>query len=83
MEGMRVIPDLEVQGLRDGPYAVTEYEGELVVGGMAHGTATGKPVVHICLEDPETGGFLVAQTTLALFLTAADILKAKHGDPRH
>jgi hypothetical protein len=25
---------------------------------------------------------LVAQTTLALFLTAADVLKARYGDPR-
>lgn len=82
MESLRIIPDLEKQGYRDGEYAVTEYEGEVIVGGMAKGTEAGKPVVMIGLEDPETGGYLVVQTTLALFLSAADALKGRHGDPR-
>lgn len=83
MESLRVILDLEQVGFRDSEYAVTEYEGEIIVGGMPKGTEAGKPVVMIGLEDPETGGFIVAQTTLALFLTAADGLRAKYGDPRY
>lgn len=82
MESLTIIPDLDVQGFRDEPYGVTEYEGRLIIGGMGNGTTSGKPVVHIGLDDPETGGFLVVQTTLAMFLTAADALKAKYGDPR-
>lgn len=82
MESLRVVPDLEATGFRDGKYAVTEHQGDVVVGGMARGTAGGNPVVMIGIEDPETKGYLVVQTTLALFLTAADVLKARHGDPR-
>lgn len=82
MEKLSIIPDLDTQGFRDEAYGVTEYEGELIIGGLAQGTGRGKPMVQIGLEDPETGGFLVAQTTLALFLTAADVLKTTYGDPR-
>lgn len=82
MESLRIIPDLEQQGFRDGPYAVTKYEGEVVIGGMAEGTLAGKPIVMIGLEDVETGGYVVVETTLALFLTTANVLKAKYGDPR-
>ena len=79
---LTLIPDLEVRGFREGTYGVTEYQGEIIVGGMPKATASGKPSVMIALEDPETGGYLVAETTLQLFLTAADALKAKYGDPQ-
>lgn len=83
MESLRVILDLEKQGFREGKeYDVEEYEGEVVIGGKPRGTAAGNPSVMIGLERPGGSGYLVAQTTLALFLTAADALKAKHGDPR-
>lgn len=82
MESLNLILDLESKGFRDGEYPVSEYEGSLNIGGMAEGTEGKKPIVMIAFEDPTTGGYLVAQTTLALFLTAADGLKAKYGDPR-
>lgn len=82
MESLRVIPNLEVHGFRDKEYGVTEHKGELVIGGIARGTIEGNPTVMIGLEQPGRNGFLVAETTLALFLTAADALKAKYGDPR-
>lgn len=82
MEALRIIPDLTQQGFRDGEYGVTRHEGEVVVGGMPEGTVGGKPTVMIGLEQPGGNGFLVVETTLALFLTAADGLKARHGDPR-
>lgn len=82
MESLRIITDLEQKGFRDDSYAVTQYDGEVIIGGMDNGTELGKPVVMIGLEDPETGGYLVVQTTLALFLSAADALKFKYGDPR-
>lgn len=83
MEALNVILDLEQQGFRDDPYGVVEYEGPLTIGGMAEGTETGKPVVMVAIDDPDgSDTVLVMQTTLSLFLTAADALKAKYGDPR-
>ncbi len=76
-----VIPDLEVKGFQETPYAVVEFKDELVIGGMANGTSQGNPVVMLGLKTGEDE-FLVAQTTLSLFLTVADALKAVHGDPR-
>jgi hypothetical protein len=81
MQSLRIITDLEQQGFSDEPHGVTEYHGPLVLGGLADGTEAGNPVVMIGLEVEEEG-WLVAQTTLSLFLSAADALKAKHGDPR-
>lgn len=81
MEHLRIIPDLTQQGLRDGEHMVGAHDGEVVIGGMPDGTESGKPTVMIAFDlgDRE---FLVAETTLSLFLTAADGLKAKYGDPR-
>lgn len=81
MESIRIIPDLTQQGFQEDDYEVTEYHGPLVIGGMPEGTEEGKPVVTLGLEIEE-GGWLVKQTTLSLFLAAADALKAKYGDPR-
>ena len=80
MEALHIIPDLERQGFRDGEYEVVEHKGSVTIGGMGHGTEADKPVVMIGLDMGE--GVLVAQTTLALFLSAADALKARYGDPR-
>lgn len=80
MEGLRVILDLEKTGFVAGTYDIVEHSGEMVVGGMQNGTASGKPVVMVALVKDEH--ILVKETTLALFLTAADALKAKYGDPR-
>lgn len=82
MEILQIILDLSRQGFREEEYGVTEHKGELIIGGMPRATDSGKPGVMIALEQPGGNGFLVAETTLALFLTAADALKAKHGDPR-
>ena len=58
-----------------------EYTGPLIIGGMGEGTVGGNPVVMLALKVGENE-FLVKQTTLSLFLGAADALKAKYGDPR-
>lgn len=81
MESIRIIPDLEKTGFSDEPYDLTQYTGPLIVGGMAKGTGAGNPVVMLALEVGEQE-FLVKETTLSLFLTAADTLKTKYGDPR-
>ena len=51
------------------------------VATLEGGTTSGKPSVsiRIPISDKEV---VIAETTLALFLTAADAFKAKHGDPR-
>jgi hypothetical protein len=80
VEKLHIIPDLERQGFRDGEYEVVEHKGSIAIGGMELGTSGGKPVVMIGLDLGES--VLVAQTTLSLFLSAADALKARYGDPR-
>ncbi len=52
----------------------------LTIAGCPEGTSGGKPSVLI-LHDVK-GVPVFCETTLALFLTAADALKAKYGDPR-
>jgi hypothetical protein len=42
---------------------------------------SGKPSIAIRL-DLDDGSSVVAETSLALFLMAADAFKAKYGDPR-
>jgi hypothetical protein len=54
----------------------------LRIGGLAGGMGSGKPSVAIAAFLPNDGGCVVAETSLALFLTAADALKARYGDPR-
>lgn len=80
MEALRIIPDVEQQGFRDGRYPVEKFEGQITVGGIGEGTLDNKPTVMIGFDLGEQ--VLVGETTLALFLTAADALKAKYGDPR-
>jgi hypothetical protein len=43
--------------------------------------ASGQPSVALLIET-EPGTMIMAETSLKLFLMAADILKARYGDPR-
>jgi hypothetical protein len=81
MESIRIIPDLEQQGFADSPYEVTPINGELIIGGLGNATAEGRPSVMLGIKVGEKE-YLAKQTTLSLFLSAADALKAKYGDPR-
>ena len=80
MPMLRIIPDL------DG--ATPEYAGkeavevqDFIVGGLPSGMASGKPSVAFLIDLPD-GRYVFAQTSLQLFLAAADALKARYGDPR-
>jgi hypothetical protein len=42
---------------------------------------SGKPSVALGFELPD-GRWVLAETSLALFLTAAEALRARYGDPR-
>lgn len=48
---------------------------------LALGMTSGKPSVAIRINLDE-GDVVIAETSLALFLSAADAFKAKYGDPR-
>lgn len=84
-----LLPNLEVKGFDamagiDGPNdprLTLVADGGLQIGGLPRGTTSGKPSVMFCAEL-EDGQVLVAETTLSLFLTAADGLRAVYGDPR-
>jgi len=45
------------------------------------GMESGKPSVAFRIDLPD-GTVILAETSLALFLTAADAFKARYGDPR-
>lgn len=51
------------------------------VAALTGGMTSGKPSVAFRIDLPD-GTTVIAETSLALFLTAADALKAKYGDPR-
>jgi hypothetical protein len=51
------------------------------VNGLEAGMESGDPSVAIRIDLPD-GTSVITETSLRLFLTAADALKAKLGDPR-
>jgi hypothetical protein len=53
----------------------------ITITGLEGGTRDGQPSVGILIELAD-GSYVLPQTTLKLFLTVADALKAKYGDPR-
>lgn len=53
----------------------------MTITSLERGTTGGKPTVALIVDLPD-GRYVFAETTLALFLSAADALKAAHGDPR-
>ncbi len=54
---------------------------DLQIVSLAGGTTSGAPSVAFRI-DLENGQTVVAETSLKLLLTAADLFKAKFGDPR-
>jgi hypothetical protein len=53
----------------------------IVIAGLEHGTESGAPSIVMRLDLPD-GQTVLAETTLKLFLTAADALRTRFGDPR-
>lgn len=52
------------------------------VGVLEAGMESGKPSVALGIFLPNNGGCVLAETSLALFLSAADAFRARYGDPR-
>jgi hypothetical protein len=70
-------PDM-AQAIRSGQVIHVQ---DLEVAGLAAGMTSGKPSVAIRIDLPD-GRIVFAETSLRLFLTAADALRSVHGDPR-
>lgn len=67
--------------LQDPKAKVVHTTQPISVTGLEGGMQSGKPSVAFRIDLPD-GTAVIAETSLALFLTAADALKAKFGDPR-
>lgn len=52
------------------------------VAALANGMTSGKPSIALGVFLPNGGGCVIAETSLVLFLSAADAMKARYGDPR-
>lgn len=73
-------PDLQAK-MQAGQVIWLRDETPISLTALAAGTEGGKPSVALRLDLPD-GRTVVVETTLALWLTAADILRTAHGDPR-
>lgn len=82
------MPRIDIRLNGDGAFADTDpktraYTTEPIrITALEGGMASGKPSVAIGVFLPNNGGVVIADTSLALFLSAADALKARFGDPR-
>lgn len=55
------------------------YSGAISVAGLAGGMQSGKPSITFRFDLPD-GRVLLAETSMALFLTAARAFRARYGD---
>lgn len=82
------MPSIDIRLNGDGAFSDVPPEklihnlNPLRVSCLAAGMQSGKPSVAIgvFLDD---GGCVITETSLALFLAAADALRARYGDPRN
>lgn len=78
MDGDNCWPDLRPGN--GGPTIAAHVKG-FEVAALAGGMSSGKPSVMLRIDLP-SGEAVLAETSLALFLSAADAFKARYGDPR-
>lgn len=81
MAELRIVPNLENYWKGKPPKKIIDVMAPMVVGGIEGGMSSGQPSVGLIVELPN-GSFAFAQTSLKLFLMAADALKGLYGDPR-
>lgn len=82
MRSLKIILDLEKDGIREETAILTNYAGPVTIGVMPNGVGTGKPTVMIAIEDPETGGFKIIEMPLELFLSVGRTFENKYGKPQ-
>lgn len=73
--------DGALNAVAEGATGIVHVQNDVHVTALPHGTTGGKPSVAFGFRLPD-GRLVIAETTLALFLLAADALKARFGDPR-
>lgn len=85
MPALTVVLDVETDGftsLQDSAPPIHLGEGaQIEIGALRAGMQSGAPSVMFCFQIPD-GRPVVAETSMALLLTASEVLKAKYGDPR-
>ncbi len=94
MPAMSIVLDVELDGFRAlsgfanaaeavdaGRLVHLGEDARLEIGALASGMKSGAPSVALCFKLPD-GTIVLAETSLALFLTAAEVLAARYGDPR-
>ena len=77
---LRIIADLDNYFEGQPPKRLVRPQ-EMIIGGLEGGMDTGRPSVTI-MSVLDDGTVVFGETSLRLFLMAADVLKAKFGDPR-
>lgn len=81
---LHMVGDGAFQPLRDehGEPIEVAPESLIHVAVLESGMVSGKPSVAFGMVLPD-GRWVFAQTSMALFLTAADAFRARYGDPRN
>lgn len=90
LDGDGWIPEVG-PALRDGTLVHLADGAQIIVAGLRDGMRGGpdeptRPSVAIAFRLPDDPGgktWVLAETSLRLFLTAADALRARFGDPRY
>jgi hypothetical protein len=90
MPALSIVLDVEARGFR----AMRDLDGHndprlihmgedarIELGALDAGMQSGAPSIAFCFDLPN-GQVVLAESSLALLLTAADLLKARYGDPR-
>ena len=73
--------DGALAGELEGREVVRLTEAPITVAGLEGGMQSGKPSVALAIPLPD-GKVVLFETSLAVFLSAADGLRARFGDPR-
>lgn len=78
---IKLIPGEVLKSHEEKGHTIQQAVKKVEVGVLSEKTVSGMPVVGLLAELPN-GDVVLIKTTLRLFLSAADALKAAHGDPR-
>lgn len=81
MIGLEIIVNMEGAGerLQLDLAHVVHVTSPMTIGGLARGMASGNASVMLLIQLPD-GRTVAAETSLKLWLTAADMLRAHYGD---
>lgn len=81
MPALTIVLDGEGAAKEVAPGTTVHVLEPFTITALAGGMQSGKPSIALLIPLPD-GRTVVAETSLALLLTAADAFRAKYGDPR-